>query len=168
MGEEKKNPVKVVEKLRIRTKGTFNYREIHNHIFDWLLKMGYAFAETKHAEKDKSTGREIESEWSAFRKVTGYVKYKITMNIMLKDYKEIVVEHNGDKIRTGTGKLEIVFNAEMEKNYEKQFSERKSEFTNFLKELYEKYLMKKRLEDLKDKLEKEVFSLYEGVKTLID
>ena len=168
MGDEKKNPVKVVERLRLRTKGTFNYREVHSHIFDWLMKMGYAFAETKHAEKDKSTGRDIESDWSAFRQVSGYVKYKITVSILLKDYKEIVVEQNGDKIRTGTGKLAIIFNAEMEKNYEKQFSERKGDFTNFLKEVYERHLAKKKLDAMRDRLEKEVLSLYEGVKTLTD
>ncbi len=168
MGEEKKNPIKVVERLRIRTKGTFNYREIHNLISDWFMKMGYVFAETKHAEKDKSTGRDVESEWSAVRKVTGYVKYKIDIKINLKDYKEIVVEQNGDKIRTGTGKLEVYFNSELEKNYEKQFSERKGEFTHFLKEIYEKYVTKEKLIKLKDKLEKETLNLYDSIKALVD
>lgn len=128
--------------------------------------MGYGFAEVKHSEKDTSTGKEIESEWTGSRKVTSYVKYVIGINIVLKDYKEVTVEQDGKKVKTGLGRLEITFKADMEKNYEKVFSEKKSNFSNLLKELYEKYVAKKRLKDYEDRLENEVRSFYEAVKDL--
>lgn len=168
MGKEKKNPLKVVEELRIRKKGTFNYKEVHGRIHDFLLKMGYTFAETKHVEKDKESGKEIESEWSGFRKVTSYVKFKIDVSILLRDYREITVEEDGKKIKTGLGRLEVTFNAEMEKNYAGMFSERKGEFTNLLKEMYEKYLVKRKLEYYEDKLKAEVLDLCEAVKELAE
>ncbi len=168
MGKEKKNPIKVVEKLRIRKKGTFNYKAIHNSIHDFLLKMGYNFAETKHVEKKGDSGMDVESEWSASRKVSGYVKFIIGISVLVKDYKEIAVEEGGKKVKTGIGRIEIVFNSSMDKNYGKMFSERKGEFTNLLKELYEKYIVSKRLSDYEDKLKDETHALYEDLKGLTE
>jgi len=168
MGKEKKNPVKVIEKLRIRKSGTFDYKKIHSKVNSFFLKMGYAFAETKHVEKDKSSGKEIESEWSGSRKVTGYVKFNVGVSILLRDYKEVSVEEDGKKIKTGLGRLEITFNAVMEKNYGKIFSERTGEFTNLLKDLYEKYLVTKRLSGYEDKLKAEIHGLYNDIKGLVE
>lgn len=168
MGKEKENPVKVVEKLRIRKKGTFDYKRVHGRISSFFLKMGYTFAETKHEEKEKDSGKEIKSEWSGFRKVTNYVKFKVSISILLRDYKEVTVEEDGRKMGTGLGRLEVTFNADMEKNYGKMFSERKGEFTNFLKELYEKYLVEKKLKDYEDKLEAEVLGLYDDIKGMVE
>lgn len=164
MGKEKKNPIRVVEKVRIRKVGVFDYRKVHAHIHSFFTTMGYSFAETKHAEKMTGSGRDIESEWSASRKVDSYVKFKISIAIILKDYKEVTVEENGKDVKTGNGRLEMIFNAEMEKNYAKLFSEKKGEFSNALKELYEKYLAKEKLDKYEDKLMAETLSLYENIK----
>lgn len=168
MGKEKKNPINVIEKLRIRKKGTFNYKKVHNKVKSFLIKTGYVFAENKHVEKDKSSGKEIESEWSGFRKVTSYIKFNVEISILLKDYKEITIEEGEEKIKTGLGRLEITFNASMWKNYDKMFSEKKGEFSNLLKELYEKYLVDKKLGDYEDKLEAEILELYEEIKELVE
>ena len=152
MGKEKKNPVKIIEKLRIRKDGTFNYREIHHYINDWFMKHGYSYAETKHAEKSKDSGRDIESEWSGSRKVTGYIKFRVDIVITAKDYKDLVLEQNSEKVKTGVGRLEILFNASMEKNY--------------FKETMEKYVMHSNIKNYEEKLEAEALGLYEMIKDL--
>ncbi|MBI4448142.1 hypothetical protein HY643_04120 [Candidatus Woesearchaeota archaeon] len=161
MGKEKKNPIPVVEYLKIKKDGLFDYQELKNILRNWLLKFNYDFLEKKHDEKIMPTGKELVSEWGIMRKVSDYVKFNIEIEIRIRGMTTVMVEGKG---KMNKGWLEILFNANIEKNYMKKFSEEKGTFSHFTKEIYEKYIIKAQLKNYEDKLLYEVTELHNEMK----
>ena len=56
----------------------------------------------------------------------------------------------------------------MQKNYLKNFSDKKGEFSDFLRVIYEKYIGKNRLKNYEDKLEDEARDILEDLKEKLE
>jgi hypothetical protein len=168
MGKEKKNPISVVEQYLVKKHGLFQFEPAFKAISSWFKAHSYEFIEKGHSEKVGSTGRTVESNWVAERKITDYVKFNVKVDVWLRDMTDVAMEKDGKKIKMNRGRIEFIFNADMEKNYadkygESKFDEHKGTFSNFLKEIYEKYIIKSKLSGFEDKLYNEVVDLADSI-----
>lgn len=173
MGKEKKTELKVVEHYLLKKHGLFNFDKGFSSIQSWLNSHDYDFIEKGRGEKVGSTGRGLESEWGASRKVTDYVEYNITIRVWLRDMTDIAVEKDGKTVKVNRGRLEIIFDSKMVKNYtdkygKSKFNTRKGSFSNFLREIYEKYIASGMLGDYEDKLADETNDLIATVKSSLE
>ncbi|RME54431.1 hypothetical protein D6777_03840 [Candidatus Woesearchaeota archaeon] len=167
MGKEKKRKIGVIEGVIIKHKGFFDFNAIISEIPAWFKKHKYDNFQKGHSQKPTPGGGYFEGTWKAVKEVTDYVKFDITVDIWLRDMQDVAIEKEGKTIKANKGNIEITFNANMEKDYAKQFTNRKgeeTEFLKFLRELYEKYVIKSKLSEYEDKLEYEAKDLIEHVK----
>lgn len=158
MKKERETKITAVPLLRIKKTGIFDLQKVYESIHSWFLANQYLYMEKEQTEKVLPDGKEIVLVWFGFRKVDDYTKFWIYVTVLLWRGVDVVVEEDGKKVRKVKGDLEINFKSVLEKNYLNKF---KSEF---LRILYEKYLIKNRLERQENKLREETYELNNAVK----
>lgn len=169
MGKERVNPISVITNSVIKKTGLLDFEEMFKSIPSWFKRYNYEAIEKSRNEKPTSTGINLESSWKATRKVTIYVKFIIEMHIWLRDMTEVMVQMpDGKQVRKNKARIEMVFNAKMEKNYRKHLNDEKGSFSNFLRYLYEKFLARRELEKYEDKLYMETTDLMETMRGFFD
>lgn len=155
MGKEKKNPITVLGPNLFKKHGIVDFNGLFSFIPHWLRTQGYGALEKGRSEKITSTGKAIESNWIAEKEVSDYVKYRVKINLFVRDLTDVAVERHGKTVKLQKGRVEIDFKSEMEKNImingRQRFNPDK-DFHNFLKTIYEKYIIKPQLQALEDKL----------------
>lgn len=155
MGKEKKNVLNVLGTNIFKKHGVLDFNGLFTGIPQWLRLHSYDFFEKGRSEKVTSTGKYIESNWVAEREVTPYVKYKMKINILVRDLTDVAVEKHGKTIKMQRGRVEVDFKTEMEKNYMKDGRRRfnpEKEFQEILRVFYERYVAKQELSKQEDKL----------------
>jgi hypothetical protein len=170
MGKEKQRKIGVIASQIIKHKGIFNFNAILDAIPDWLSQHNYDYVQKGHAQKAKPSGGYFEGNWIAEKEVTEYVKFNISVDIWLRDLKDIAIEKNGKTEKSNKGNIEITFNSGMEKDYKKTFTNKKYQETEFLKlirEFYEKYVIKSKLSSYEEKIEAETQDFIEYIKTFL-
>lgn len=164
MGKEKKNPLNVVMNFTVKKTGFMDFDGLFAAIRPWFKTYDYDVIEKSHSEKKTATGGYMESIWKGTRKVTYYVKYILTVELFLRDLGEVeVAMPDGSKEKKQKGKLELVFNAKMEKNYLKTFSDTAGSLSNFLKFIYERFIAHNMLENHEKKLHRETMELKDAL-----
>ncbi|HII15181.1 MAG TPA: hypothetical protein HA362_02615 [Nanoarchaeota archaeon] len=169
MGKERKNPIGIIKNYVIKKAGILDFGGMFALISEWAGQYHYDCIEKKHSEKAGATGTYIESNWYLERKVSYYVKFIIEIEFLVRDMAPVVVEtHDGRKLKRDKGRVEVIFNSRMQKNYLKNFSSRPGEFSDFIRVIYEKYIAKQRLKAYEDKLEDESKDFIEEIRERLD
>ncbi len=165
MGKEKKNPITVMGNHVVKKSGILDFDGLFKAIPQWMNQYNFKPMEKSHTEKETSTGIYIESSWKGSRKVTEYVKYEVSVDILLRDLTDVMVQDDeGKQVKRQKGRIELVFNAKMKKNYDKKLSEEKGSFSNFIKTFYEKYVARNTLDKYEDKLKEQMEDFIETLK----
>lgn len=166
MGKEKKEEVFVLggkrQLLRVTYSGIYDFKALIGNIKSYLNHKNYVIADEEHTESVKPNGREIKIVMSPFRDVDEYVKFKMNFIILFFRELDVIVEEDGRKVKKQQGDVEFWVKCSIQKNYKKTFA--KSKFGEFMRQTYEKYLTKSRLENYENKLLKEAQDLVDEVK----
>ncbi|MFH1638530.1 MAG: hypothetical protein ABIB71_08950 [Candidatus Woesearchaeota archaeon] len=155
----------IVGNYVVRKHGVYDFQTAYSAVSTWLNKHGYDFYEKKHTEKDSATGKYMELIWVAGREVSDYVKFHIKVEIWMRNAKPA---ENGKM----HGRVEFIFNSDMETNVDirgvKKFSpDDEGTFTHFIKDLYEKYIVKAKMEKMEEKLFNETMDFAESVRVVL-
>lgn len=136
-------------------------------VFEWFDDHGYGVKEKKYVEKVKASGKEIEIKWECKRKVTDYFRFKIKIGYRILGLVEVEVQPQGggEKIKTNKGDVEIKVQAYLDKDYEGKWEA--TPFYKFLRSVYEKYIIKSRVEEMEDKLTDEALDLVNNIKSFL-
>ncbi|HIH14964.1 MAG: hypothetical protein QT08_C0021G0018 [archaeon GW2011_AR17] len=144
MGLEKvPSPITVINDAQIKHHSYVDIIGLLRSLPSWFNSMGYLFFEKGLSEKDIGTGDQIESEWTAVKDVTEYIRYSIDITIVAKDLRKVVLE-TGEEVYWG--RVLISVTAKLTKDFQKKYEEKK-----ILRELYERFIIK---EDIKKHLGK--------------
>ena len=168
MGKEKFLQIYVVGPgwATIHYSGILDFDKLHSDLRKWFSVHKYYFVEKNMTEKVSGYGKEeVEFEWNTFRKVDDYVKFFIEVHFKIHRLVEVLVEENGKKVRKQRGDFFIRFKAYFKKNYNKTFS--KQPYSEFSRQLYEKYLIKRRLINYEGKLWVEANDLIDHAKDIL-
>lgn len=142
---------KEVFKQKLKQKGYWNYVDLYNFCFDWLKDEGYKVKETEYVEKVSGFGKEILLKWEAHKKVTDYFKQVIYVDWHILGMKDAEVEQDGKKISTNKGEIAITVRAELERDYEERWEDKK--FWKFLRGVYEKYVIRTTVDEYEGDLD---------------
>ncbi len=147
-------------KEKVKHTGLGDLKASYKYAREWLDKEGYTIVEDNYSEKVvEGNAKEIEIEWTAWKKITDY--FKITIKIKWKILKmtEVEVEIEG-KRRTMNkfGEIALELKGILEKDYSSKWEV--SPFTKFFKEIYHKYVIPQRTEER----EKEVRDIVQDFK----
>ncbi len=155
--------LEVVPRIYIKKKGIFSLGDVLNIGTNWFGLHKYYFTEKEHTEKNKPEGHEIWVEWNAYRKIDGYFKFHINILFLIYRYNPVEMDEEGLIIKKGHGQLEITIRGVLMKDYRGRF-EKFGNFGEFLRIMYERYLIKKRYDEIRGKLQDEVLKLHNELK----
>jgi hypothetical protein len=168
MGKEKFLTIYVVGPgwATIHYSGILDFTRLHLDLRKWFKEHKYYFVEKNMTEKLIGYGKEeVEFEWTADRKIDDYVRFYIEVHFKIHRLVDVLIEENGKKVRRQRGDFFIRFKSYFKKNYNKTFS--KQPISNFARELYEKYLIKRRLLNYEGKLWAETNDLIDHAKDIL-
>jgi hypothetical protein len=140
----------VLAKRKVRHKGVFDFAETYRFCYDWFMDNGYFLTEKNYTEKVAQRGKEVEIQWEAFRKISDYFKFVIKASWRILGLTDVEVEEDGKKVKMNQGDLTINFTAVIEKDYENRWES--NSFTKFMRGVYDKYIIKGRIDQYEEKL----------------
>ena len=156
---------KEVYREKFKQTGYWKYQELYDLAFSWLKGNGYKLKEDLYNEKLSSNGKEVIIMWTAEKKVTDYFKFQIKMEWHVLGMKDAEVEIDGKKVSTNKGEVEIVFKANIIKDYEKRWEDKP--LWKFLRGIYEKYIIRETVDEFEDDLEDEVKEMIRDMKAFL-
>lgn len=129
----------------VRYTGLFDFDALYAAIISWCKDYEYDWHEEIYKHKVPSPrGAEWEFSWEAEKEVTGYIKYKIAMDVHMWDVTEVEVMKEGKKKNLTNARFQLVLKGSVITDWQKKWE--KSKFTRFLGKLYEKHLMRREIE----------------------
>lgn len=151
---------------KVRHVGVFDFKETYRILFEWFIDQGYDFNEKSYKEVIGAGGaKEIELEWICFRKVSDYFKFEIKTSWKIIGMTSVEVEIDGVKQKMNKGDVTIGFGCTLLKDYEEKWS--KKPLLNFLRTLYDRYLIKERITAYETKLITEMEELVAQTKSFM-
>ncbi len=152
-------------KGKIKNTGIFNFKDFYSFVYDWLREEGYDVFEKKYSEKVSGDSKQIEIEWDADREISDYFKFRINMYWLILGMKSVEVQKEGQKVKMDTAVTEIKFKAILVKDYEDRWEN--STFWKFLRGIYERYIIKSRIEEYQIKILEELEELVAQCKAFL-
>jgi len=135
---------------KIKQAGIFNFKDLYSFVYDWLIDEGYDVAEKTYSEKVAGDSKDIDVVWESTKKVSDYFKYLIKLDWKILGMKSVEVQREGKKVKTNSGVIEIKFKAVLIKDYEGRWEDRP--LWKFLRGVYDRYIIRSRIEQYEDKL----------------
>mgnify|MGYP005644995711 CR=1 FL=1 len=154
-----------IYKGKIKHGGIFHFKDYYSFAYDWIISEGYDLTEKKYSEKVAGDAKEIEIEWEAFRKISDYFQFRIKIRWMILGMKDVEVQREGKKVKMNSGTLEVSFTAVIEKDYENRWENKP--FFRFLRGVYDRYLIRNRVDDYEQRLVEELLELIDQSKAFL-
>jgi len=156
----------VIEKRKIVYEGLFSMTELYRLIDDYFGELAYDKAEKRMVESIREGGKYIEMHLEPYRKVTDYLQYRIHIKIIGEKVKEVEVEKDKRKIRLNKGKLQLIFDAYLDSDYEERWEDKPIYY--FFRTLYNKFVMIPTISKNKDEVKKHCLDLMENIKSFLN
>ena len=107
-----------IVKEKIKYVGLGDLDETYKFARDWFWKEEYNLVEDSYSEKIKSTGKEIEIEWTAAKELTDYFKATLKIKWRILAMTDVEVEKDGKKKKMNKfGEFGMEFKGILEKDY---------------------------------------------------
>lgn len=152
---------------KVKFDGIFDFRALYNFVSKWLSTYGYGVVEEKsYSEKIKAEGKEIEVIWNARKSVSDYFRFLLKINFRTLGMSSVEVQKGEVKLKLNKGSVEIATTGFLEKDYESRWES--SPFTKFLRGVYDRYIIKSRVESYTGKIMEEVDELCAQLKSYLE
>jgi len=162
MGIERLSEIPVFNKIRIEKQGPCNFDKLGNVIETTLKKKKYKVSLVKGEQKKKGSSSEVELKYKADKKVDDYHKFAFEIEIKAKDVRPVVVKYNNKETQTVSADLVMVISVTLIKDYKGVFKNGKR--NEFLRFLYDKYIIKNRTKKMGVKIVKDFYTLESNIK----
>ncbi len=135
---------------KVKQSGVFDFKELYNFCYNWLVDQGYLVIEKTYSEKIGASGKDVEIEWNATRKVSDYFRFAFSIKWRILGMTRVEVEKDGIKTKMDKGAPEIKVTAVLEKDYEHRWEN--NPFSKFLRGVYDRYLIRARIDQYETKI----------------
>ncbi len=157
----------VIIKEVIKYAGYGNFNNMYSYAHDWLKGEKYNITEDQYVEKVKGSSKEVEVYWTASKKITDYFKAELGVKWRILGMEDVEVEIDGKKKKMNKFvEVKIDIKGTLIHDHSNQWN--KTSQTNFLKALYNKYIIPERTEQMKNKVEDDVKDFKEEMKALLE
>lgn len=143
-----------IYKGKIIQKGIFNFKDVYEFLYDYLVNENYDVSENKYVEKIDGQSKNIEIIWSATKEVSDYFKFEITATWSVLGLKKIKVKKGDQEIFMDSGSIEIKFTASIIKDYESRWEN--NPVLKFMRGMYDRYIIRSRIDAYEVKIFDEI------------
>ena len=152
---------------QLKQAGVFSFKDFYKFLYDWLVdEKQMNMKETEYKEKIKGDAKDIDIKWEGYRELTDYFKFDIKVGYEIRNLKEVEVTQEGKKVKTNKGDIKIKLKGYLVRDYEGKFE--KSGFMKFLREIYQKWVIKSRVDQFKEKIMGDCNDFLEQAKAYLD
>lgn len=144
---------------QIRYSGVFDLDRLYSALCGWINDNDYDFYESKHSDKDKPRGKELQYVIEGEREVTDYFKYYVKMSLFIQELNPV-----SENLVKGVVKLD--FSAYVELDWKGKWGH--TAFTNFLFKIYNNHVIKARIERHRSILFADLSEFQDAVKGVLE
>lgn len=156
----------IVPKVKIKDKSIFSLEELYKMLYRWFELYQYDFQEQEYRDNDMGGGQKhLEIKWRAERKINDYFKFVIETQFLVLGLEKVEIEKAGVKQATNKGEVEIRITAYILKDYDNKWE--RAEW-RFFRDLYEKFVIKTRIEDYEGQLYEETYKYMDEIKAFLN
>ncbi len=157
--------VSLVYEGKVVHAGIFDFKSVYQFLYDWFTQYQYAVIEQKYSEKVKPEGKELEIRWLCLRKISDYFRFQIKLVIRITQMTSVEVVISGVKTKRNKGQIETKFISFLERDYESKWES--NPISKFFRGIYDKYIIKSRIEAYEDQLSTEVDEVIAQIKSYL-
>lgn len=156
----------LILKEKVEQTGVFDFAKLYSFAHTWLTNEGYGVAEEKYSEKNTGNTRNISVEWKATRGLSDYFKTEGKIKIEVKELADVEVEIDGKRIKSNKGELSIEFAGNLIKDPDNKWET--SPFNRFMRDLYNKYVIPAKVDEMRGKVGDDVKKFKESIKEFLN
>lgn len=157
----------VIVKEKLKYSGYGKFSDAYSYAHDWWKGEGYGIVEEQYTEKVKGSSKDVEVSWKASKQITDYFKIEVDIKWRILGLESVEVEIDGKKKKMDKFiEVGIETKGTLVKDYKNEWN--KSATTKFFKEVYNKFVIPSRTEQMKDRVESTVQSFKEEMKALFE
>ena len=155
-------------KEQFRLKGITVFEDFYEYAYNWLKDEDYLITEKKYEEKAQpGEAKEIRITWEAYKKITDYFRIDLEIKWQVLNMREIEVEIDGRKKKMQKfSELKMDVKGILEKDYSSKWGP--SGFNKFLREIYNKYIIPARTEEIEHKVREIVQNFKDEMKAYLE
>ncbi len=157
----------ILPKLKVTEKSVFSLDEVYKLMYRWFELHNYDFQEQEYRDEEMGDGsKHIEIKWYAEKKIDNYFKYVIEIGFLVLGLVEVEIDKGGIKAKSHKGQIEMQFRAYIIKDYDKKWEN--NPLMRFLREIYDKKLIRSRIEGYESELYEETYKLINDIKAFLN
>lgn len=155
----------IISDSKVKYRGVFDLGLVYNKLRFWIMETGYSEPhEIKYVEKIKPGGKDIEIIWESERsEEDGFFKFTIGVKFYATRLNDVEVDKEGRKLKLQKGDLWLYFDAKFIVNANKKWEE-----NGLMYKLYEKFIIKDKLDHYKIELYTEANKIMAEVKDFLN
>ena len=135
----------------IKYTGIFSFKDFYKFCYSWLNEdINLDISEEQYKEKLIGDSKEIDIKWTGSRKLTDYFKFEIKAKFEIRDLTQVEIARGDAKIKTNKGGVKLTFKGVLIRDWQGKFE--RSGFQKFLREIYDKWVIPSRIDQMEDKI----------------
>src|SRR3989338_466352 len=146
--------------------GVFDFKGFYNYAHSWFKEENYGVVEDKYSEKVSGNNRDIKIEWSTTKKLSDYFKFEIKVEFEISWMSDVEVEIEGQRKAMNKGKVSVEIKGSLVKDPDSKWDS--TPIWRFLRDIYNKYVIPGRIENMENILEGDVRDFKEELKAFLE
>lgn len=155
----------IAQAIKVKQRSVFDLSELYLLLYKWFELYGYDFQEQEYRDIEKAGKKNLEIRWYAEKKIDDYIKFVIKISFMVLGLESVEIEAEGVKRKSSKGEVEFRFDAFLLKDYEDYWEKG---FIKFIREVYDKYIIKGRIDNLEGELQGELYKFIDEIKAFLN
>ena len=153
-------------KEKIDHNGYFDFKSFYSFAHSWFNEENYDVAEEKYSENVSGANRNIKFEWACTKQISDYFKLEMKIKFEVTDLSEVEVEIDGKKKKTNKGKVSVEVKGSLIRDPDSKWDG--THWTRFLRDVYSKYVVPGRIDNMTGKVNADVIAFKEQLKAFLE
>jgi len=156
----------LILKEKLVFNGIFDFPGSYRFAHTWFKDEGYGVNEGRYSEKVSGNARAIRVEWMVKKRLSDYFMIEDEITFEISDLTDVEAEIDGKKKKLNKGRVEMSIKAVLVSDWESKWE--KTPVYRFWREVYNKYIIPGRVQELKDKVEEDAQTFKEEMKAYLE
>jgi len=153
-------------KEKVEYTGLFDFPALYSFSHSWFKEAEYGVNEEKYIEKIKENKKNIDIEWKATKDVSDYFKFEHKIRFEISRLVEVEVEIDGKKKKINQGKLRLEISGTLIRDKDSKWDS--SPFSRFMRDVYNKFIIPSRVNEVKKEISNDVRNFKEEIKAFLE
>ncbi len=153
-------------KEKVKYSGIFDYPGFYRFAHGWFVDERYGVDEDEYTEKVTGNSKELEIKWTAKKDMSDYFKIEHKIKFKIEGMSDVEVEIDGVKKQLNKGQVEVEIKGNLVSDRKSKWD--RSPWFRFWRDVYSKYIVPQRVDELEDRTKDDVKKFKEELKAYLE